>query len=132
MCFDFTELPPIETSPLPGYPINIRKDGGNWKLQSKTEIDEDGYPKTIGAINENGQGSLKNSTKLGWEIREDWKGQGIMTAVMRLYLEQVSPDSDGFEVKILKSNGASQRVAQKLGFKPYKDDEDCTYFLLKS
>jgi RimJ/RimL family protein N-acetyltransferase len=102
-----------------------------WELCLK-ELHRDGYPLVVGRISSMGvPGSLNNTTNLAYALDETYRGQGIMTNLLSLYLEETIPDSNGFAVVIYKSNEPSSRLAFRLGFKIYEEC-DTFYFLCKN
>ena len=97
------------------------------ELNHRTIMNSDGYPEMIAWISRGDPGLLKNATNLGWKISEEYRGQGIMTNLLNLFLEENTPDIDGFAAKIMKTNIPSIKLALKCGFKIYQEDLDYFY-----
>lgn len=106
-----------------------------WELCLKNVNNSDGYPEIIGKIyggvGGGMPGSLIQATNLGWEIKEEYRGQGYMTRLLELYLQEVVPDVNGFAVVISKANVASFRLAIQSGFEIYEENEDNIFLYRK-
>ena len=89
-----------------------------------TSLNEDGYPQIIGEIGQGDEGPMKDVTNLGWTIKEEYRGQGIMKNLLELFLQSVTPNGGVFAVAILKDNLPSLKLAQSCGFSVYDEDED--------
>ena len=62
---------------------------------------------------------------LSWDINEEFRGQGIMSQFLELFLNEVKPSQGNcFAVVILKTNTASLRLAHKNGFVVYNEDDE--------
>lgn len=85
------------------------------------------YPIIIGWINNGDEGKIKDAHNLGWRIQEDYRGQGLMTKLLEIFLQEISPKGVCFAVVILKHNIASLKIALKNGFTVYDEDEEKIY-----
>ena len=106
-----------------------------WELCLAHVEDEDGYPKRIGRIEPADMGSPVDLYPqepgviyLNWEIQEDYRGQGIMSNFLALYLQNVDHRGQGFGAALLKTNVASHRLALKNNFE-LRSETDTIYVL---
>lgn len=68
----------------------------------------------VGFINSQGIGNLNDSTKIAIYLQKEYIQKGIGTAVLKRYLNEVSPDGDVFEAMGMKPG--SLALIKKLGF----------------
>lgn len=85
----------------------------------------------FGIIWDTGEGKLTDSTKLAWNIDEEYSGQGLMTLALHKYLQVLEHARDGFEAQILKTNLKSIKLAERVGFTLYNQDDEWNYYVFK-
>lgn len=114
-----------------GIPLLILKHGLDWEICTTELSSFDGLPQKIGEIIDKGVGKLQNSTKLAWKINSEYRNQGIMTQVLKYYVADNTPHSDGFEAAIEKTNLPSLNLAYGIGFKSYGETKHMVFLVKK-
>lgn len=117
----------FSTAPFNSSLLIWKGPGYWWNLCLKNKMNEDGSPQVIGSIGTGMSGSLNNSTNLAWMINEEYRGQGLMSLFLEIYLNELTPDIDGFAVVISKENTPSLKLALKCGFQVYEEREEFLY-----
>lgn len=106
-----------------------------WELCLNETNPFDEYPRVIGRI-QSGHLAVEGTIlamNLSWDINEEFRGQGIMSQFLELFLNEVKPTQGNcFAVVILKTNTASLRLAQKNGFLVYNEDDEKLYLKRES
>lgn len=87
------------------------------------------YPSVVGWISIGDPGKITDAHNLGWRIDEEYRGQGLMSKLLEIFLQEVSPNGSCFAIVISRTNSSSLKMAQKAGFVIYDEDED--HFYLK-
>lgn len=88
---------------------------------------ENDYPSIVGWVKHGDEGKMKDAHNLGWRIQEEYRGQGLMSQLLEMYLQEVTPQGVCFAVVILKHNLASLKMALKNGFEIYDEDAEKLY-----
>jgi hypothetical protein len=68
----------------------------------------------IGSISDGGMGSIDNTTRIALGLNSAYHKQGIGTALMQKYINDLIPKQNGFEAKGYMEG--SRKIVQKLGF----------------
>jgi RimJ/RimL family protein N-acetyltransferase len=112
------------------FPILIGKRRLFWVICIRDTTGQS-RPKEIGRIDSMGEGELPNTSRLAWDIEQEYRGLGIMKFVLPLFCSENIPQPGGYEAKIRKGNWASLRVAEASGFVAFKESEDYHHLLKK-
>lgn len=125
------------TTPSGYFPFSFDKrflifrysSGGFLELCMPNDHDE--YPPVVKRIIHGVSavaGKMADAHNLAWEINKEYRGQGLMTKLLEYYLQEATPNGSYFAAVILKDNLASIRIAQKVGFTVYDEDDNKLYF----
>ena len=132
------ELSDYERINLNGFDFYLKKDkNGKWSIYKSDLIglfslfSKIGISLFVGHINTYGAGKKKKTVKLSYYIKEEHREKGIMKNFLREYIKQQGIPKKGYELKILKDNIGSLKVAEFNKFKIFDESKKYYNFILK-
>lgn len=88
---------------------------GTWAICTKNQ-------QLIGAIRFEKIDEIRREAEIGYFLNKDYWGQGVMTEVLQnlVFLSFIHFELNSLKIIVHLENGASRRVAEKSGFKLYR------------